>query len=146
MPARAQQRVLARQVDLVAHARRGGGEVAHIYGLGEEVFGAELHGAHRGLDVTLSREQDDRAAQGPEPLEHLQPPDVGEVQVEDHDVGAHAIECLEPRLGGSGAPHFVANLVEVVPHGAQHVGVVVDQEDAVSHGATRRAAPWRDRR
>jgi len=39
------------------------------------------------------------------------------VQVEDHDIGAHAIERLEARLGGIGAP-IRSRSLEVIPHGA----------------------------
>ena len=83
---------------------------------------------------------------GPQPLEDVQPVEVGDVQVEDHDVGTHAIEHLEARLGGAGALHVVADPVEVVADGAQHVAVVIDEQDAVSHGAARPAARSRDPR
>jgi len=109
--ARAQQRVLARQADLLAHARRGGGQMVHVYGLREEVLGPELHGAHRGLAVPLAGEEDDRAAPRLELLEHAQPPEVGKVWVEDYDVGTHAIERLEAGLAGGRARDLVPDPV-----------------------------------
>src|SRR5205807_3142876 len=35
------------------------------------------------------------------------------------------------------ARHLVAEALEVVPHGAYHIGVVVDQEQSLSHGGPR---------
>ena len=119
--------------------------MVHVYGLREEVLGPELHGAHRGLAVPLSGEEDDRAAPRLELLEHAQPPDVGKVRVEDYDVGTHAIERLEAGLAGGRARDLVPDPVQVVTEHAQQVGVVVDEEHAVSHGATHRAARWRGR-
>ena len=66
--------------------------------------------------------------------------------VEDDHIGSEPIERLEAGLGGTGALHCVADPVEVVAHGAQLIGVVIDQQDAVSHGATHRAARWLDPR
>src|SRR5205807_1723985 len=97
--------------------------MVHVYGLREEVLGPELHGAHRGLAVPLSGEEDDRAAPRLELLEHAQPPDVGKVRVEDYDVGTHAIERLEAGLAGGRARDLVPDPVQVVTEHAQQVGV-----------------------
>src|SRR5438105_384452 len=67
------------------------------------------------------------------------------MQVENHHVGAEAVERLETGLRRLGPPHLVADSIEVIPHGTQHVGVVVDQENAVRH-APSRAAPCGDPR
>jgi len=45
--------------------------VVQVHGLGDEVLGAELHGAHCGLDVTLAGEENDGASLGPQPLEDV---------------------------------------------------------------------------
>ena len=114
MVACTQQRVLACQADLLAHAGRGGGQMVHVNGLREEVLGTELHGAHGGLAVARSREENDRSAPRLELLEHAQSRDIGKVGVEDHDVGTHAIERLEAGLAGARPRDLVPDPVEVV--------------------------------
>src|SRR5260370_17792640 len=143
--ARPQQRVLARQADPLTHPRRGGGEKVEVHGLREKGLGTELHRPHRGLDIALPREQDDRAALGADPLEHLEPVEVGQVEGEDREVGARPPEGLEPLLRRARPAHLVPERVEVLAQHAQYVRVVVDQQHAVSHGAPR-AAPSPDRR
>ena len=68
------------------------------------------------------------------------------MEIEDDDGRAHALERLEARLRCVRASDLVADAVEVVADGAQHVAVVIDEQDAVSHGAARPAARSRDPR
>ena len=105
----------------------------HVHRLGEEILGAELHRFHRGLDVALPGQQDHRRALTPQPLEHDEPVRVGEVQVEQHHVGAHAVERVHRLLAGAVPPHFVADALEVVPDGADHIGIIVDEQQRISH-------------
>src|SRR5690348_2667409 len=104
------------------------------------MLGAELHRADRGGDVPVAREQDDRASLRAEPLEQLEPIQVWEMQIEDDDGRADALECLVARPCRIRARDLIPDTVEVVADGAQHVRVVIDEQDAVSHGALRRAA------
>src|SRR5207245_6078259 len=48
-----QQRVLTHQPDLVAYARRDGGQVIQVYGLRDDVLGARLHGARPRRNLSL---------------------------------------------------------------------------------------------
>src|SRR5881628_978766 len=60
-----QQRVLTHQPDLVAHARRDGGQVIQVHGLRDELLGAQLHGARPRRNVSLIGEENDGALPGP---------------------------------------------------------------------------------
>src|SRR5439155_1606289 len=91
----------------------------------------------RGLNVPLTRQENDRRALRAQPLEHLEAAHVGEVQVEDHHVGAEPLERRHAPLSRVLARHLVAEALEVVPDGAYHIGVVVDQEQGLSHGGPR---------
>ncbi len=55
------------------------------------------------------------------------------MQIEQHDVGAHAVERVYRLLAGPVAPHLVADALEVVPDRAEHARVIVDQQQRVSH-------------
>src|SRR3989440_5445882 len=79
----------------------------------------------------------DRRALRAQPLEHLEAAHVGEVQVEDHHIGAQPLERRHAPLSRVLARHLVAEALEVVPDGAHHVGVVVHQEQGLSHGGPR---------
>ena len=104
--------------------------------LREEVLGPELHRAHGRLDVTLPREQDDGAAARAQPFQHVEPARIRQVEVEDHYLGPHPLELVEARLAGLRAGDLEAEPVEVVAQRLAQVGVVVDQQDAVSHRGT----------
>src|SRR5438309_5361817 len=60
-----QQRVLTHQPDLVAYARRDGGQVIQVHGLRDDVLGAKLHGARPRRNVSLIGEENDGALPGP---------------------------------------------------------------------------------
>ena len=83
---------------LVGHPRGGGGQVLHVDRLGEEVLGAELHGADGGGDVALAGQQDDGGVPLAQVLEHLQAVHAGEAEVEDDHLGPQAVEGGQARL------------------------------------------------
>ena len=83
---------------LVGHPGGGGGEVLHVHRLGEEVLGAELHGADRGGDVALAGEEDDGGVPLAQVLEHLQAVHARQPEIQDDDFGPEAVEGGQPRL------------------------------------------------
>ena len=105
----------------------------HVDGLGEKVLGAELHRFDGGLDVALAGQQNHRRTFPPQPLQHDEPARVGEMQVEEHHVGTHAVERLHRLLAGAVAPDLVADALEVVADGAQHARVIVHEQQRISH-------------
>ena len=107
----------------------------HVHGLREEILRAELHGAHRSLDVSLAREQDDGPVLAAQALEDDEPAGVGEVQVENHDVGSHPPERLDACVAGRLAQHLVTEAFEIVPDRAQDACVVIHEQQRVSHAA-----------
>jgi hypothetical protein len=111
---------------LVRHPGGRRGQVLHVDGLGEEVFGAELHRANRGGDVGLAGEEDDGGVALAEVLQHLHAVHPGEPEVEDHHLRAQAVEGGQPGLAAQLASDLVADPLEVVADAAQHVNVVVD--------------------
>jgi len=133
---RAQQSVLAGEVDLLGDAGRGGGEQGHVDRLDHEVLGTELHRAHRGLDIALAGEQDDRGAARAQLLQHVEAAGAGEVEIQDHHLGPEPLVRLQSRLASRFARHLIAEALEVVADGPQHVRVIVDEEQRVSHGAS----------
>src|SRR5438876_1036074 len=60
-----QQHVLTHQPDLVAYARRDGGQVIQVHGLRDDMLGAKLHGARPRRNVSLIGEENDGALPGP---------------------------------------------------------------------------------
>src|SRR5207302_939629 len=105
--------------------------------LREKMLGAELHGAYRGLDVALAREQNDRRALRAQALEHIEAAHVGEVQIKDHHVGAQSLERRHAPFSGVLPRHLVAQALEVVTYRPHHIGVIVDEEYGLSHGGLR---------
>ena len=105
----------------------------HVHGLGQKILGTELHRFHRGLDVALAGQQNHRRTLPAQSLEHGEPARVGEMEIEQHDVGAHAVKRVYRLLAGPVAPDLVADALEVVPDRAEHARVIVDQQQRVSH-------------
>src|SRR5256884_3593890 len=60
-----QQHVLTHQPDLVAYARRDGGQGIQVHGLRDHLLGAKLHGARPRRNVSLIGEENDGALPGP---------------------------------------------------------------------------------
>ena len=130
----AQQRLVdPAEPRLVGHPGGGGGEVLHVHRLGEEVLGAELHGADRGGDVALAGEEDDGGVPLAQVLEHLQAVHPRQAQVEDDHLGPQAIERGQPRLAAQLPGDLVRQALEVVPDAAQNVDIVIDEEDGSGH-------------
>src|SRR3989442_12364661 len=63
------------------------------------------------------------------------------MEVQDPDLGTEPLERRPALLAGPLARHLVAEALEVVPHGAEHVGVVIDQQQGLSHGAIPPSPP-----
>ncbi len=118
---------------LVGHPGGRGGEVLHVHRLGEEVLGAELHGADRGGDVALAGEENDGGVPLPQVLEDLQAVHPRQAQVQDHHLGPQAIERGQPRLAAQLPGDLVRQPLEVVPDAAQNVDIVIDEEDGSGH-------------
>src|SRR2546426_9690911 len=57
------------------------------------------------------------------------------MEIQDDDFGMQPLERRHALLAGPLARHLVAEALEVVPHGAEHVGVVIDEQQGLSHGA-----------
>ena len=85
-----------------------GGEVRHVHRLGQEVLGAELHGAHRGGDVAVAGEEDDRGVPVAQMLQHLHPVHAGKPEIQDDDVGMQPVVGGQPRLPAQLAGDLVA--------------------------------------
>ena len=62
-------------------------EAGEVHGLGQVVGGAAAQGVHRGLDARLSRDQDDFGAAGPWSSRRSRPAAVGQMDVDEDDVG-----------------------------------------------------------
>jgi hypothetical protein len=124
---------------LVGDPRRGRGQVLHVHRLGEEVLGAELHGPDSGGDVRFGRKQDDRGVPLAEALQHLHAVDPGKVQVEDDHLGAEPVERGQARLAAQLPGDLVAELLEIVADAAEHIDVVIDEENRYGHSVTLNA-------
>src|SRR3989442_15881936 len=57
------------------------------------------------------------------------------MEIQDHDFGPQPLERRHALLAGPLARHLVAQALEVVPDGAEHVAVVIDEQQGLSHGA-----------
>ena len=125
---------------LVGHARGGGGQVLHVHRLGQEVLGAELHGADRGGDVALAGEQDDGGVPLAQVLQHLHAVHARQPEIQDDDLGPQPVEGGQARLAAQLPGHLVAQALEVVPDAAQNVDIVIDEENGSGHAAL----PWED--
>jgi hypothetical protein len=107
--------------------------VLHVHRLGQEVFGAELHGADGGGDVGLPGEEDDGGVALAQALQHLHPVHAREPEVEDHHLGPDPVEGGQPGLAAQLTGDLVAQPLEVVADAAEDVNVVVDEEDGSGH-------------
>ena len=118
---------------LVGDARGRGGEVRHVHGLGQEVLGAELHGAHCGGDVAVAGEENDGGIPVAQMLQHLHPVHAGKPKIEDDDVGTEPVVRGQPRLPAQLAGNLVAQALEVVADAPQDIDIVVDQKYRIRH-------------
>jgi hypothetical protein len=110
--------------------------VLHVHGLGEEVLRPELHGPDRSADVRFGGEEDDRGVPLAEALQHLHAVDPGKVEVEDDHFGPEPVEGGQARLATQLPGDLVAELLEVVADAAQHIDIVIDEENRYRHSVT----------
>ena len=117
-----------------------GEQLVHAERLGDEVVGA---GIERGDLVGLllaHREDDDRdLAPAPESLDHLDPVDARQAEVEHDDIGMVARRELEALLARLGQVDVVAAGPQVDAERAPDLRLVVDDEHP-AHAAGRRQA------
>ena len=113
---------------------RAGQKIGICLALDEVVLGAAVHGPGREQLVPQAGEDDDRdlGRAGVDGGKGLDPPAVGQRQVQQHDIDAAALDalkrCPEPIdvLDLVGVPQAVG---ERLPNQAGVPGVVLDQED-----------------
>jgi hypothetical protein len=67
-------------------------------------------------------------------LQHLHAVHAGEPEVQDDHLGTQPVERRQPGLAAQLPGHLVGQPLEVVPDAAQHVDVVIDEEDGSAHG------------
>ena len=101
----------------------------------DEVVGAELDGAHRGLDVAVAGDHHDRGIHAPlaQALQRRQAVHARQPDVEHDDVVGRARHPVE---AGFAAVDRVDRIALVAQHAAQraaHAGFVVDDEDGRLH-------------
>lgn len=105
------------------------------------------------VEILAERPLADRALQvpvgRPEALQHVEPQSVGKLEVEHHHVRPFPGRRLQRLLAGRGAHELVPGVLQERAHAPEHVGIVVHQEDRVSHapfrGTNTRSAPGRIR-
>ncbi len=112
--------------------------------LREVVVAAELEPEHA-VDLSVTRGEEDHRnlRRLPQALDHLEPVDVGEPDVEHHEAGPVVADRLEPGLTARRLQHPVALAGEIELDEVGDVRFVVDDEDRSpfhgSHGRTPRA-------
>ena len=128
-----QQLVEPPQPDLVGHPGDRGDQVLQVHRLGQEILGAELHGLHRGGDVAVTGQEDDRGVSLLEAGQGLQPIHAGQVQVEHHHLGAEPVVGGETGFGIELAGYLVAGPLEDDADRSQDVHIVIDQQYRIRH-------------
>ena len=123
-----------RQVGLDAAAQHGadaGDQLARRVRLGDVVVGAELEPDHLVDLVVLGADHDHRHVGGlPDLAADLGARDAGQHQVEQHDVGAGAVELRQRIMAGGGDGHLEPLLAEHVGEGIAVALLVLDDQYA----------------
>ena len=101
----------------------------------DEVEGAQLDGSNGGLDVSVSRNHDDRRIHSPfvETRQRGQPVHAGKPDVEDDDVVWRARDAIEARFTGVDGIDRVAFVAQNAAERATDARFVVDDEDRWFH-------------
>ena len=101
--------------------------------LREVVEHAQLERRDGLLDASMGRHHDDHRVRidRADLPQHVNPGLIGQLQVEQHEIGQVARERLEPRLAVGGLEHVVVPRGEMLAHRPPLERVVVDDEDAV---------------
>jgi len=111
-------------------------QLRHGEGLGHIVISPQAQPHHLVELGSLGREHDDGhvVAALPQGLQHLEAVDVGQHDVQDHQVQVPLADRLEgrPTIGGSDC--LVAVQLEVHLQSAEDRVVVLDDQDALAHG------------
>ena len=111
------------------HGADAGDQLARGVGLGDVVVGAELEADHLVDLVVLGADHDHRDARGlPDGAAHLGAGDPGQHQVEQHDVGAVAVELGERGVAVGRDRDLEALLAEHVGEGLAVALFVLDDE------------------
>ena len=121
--------VYAAEPRLVGDPGGGGGQVLHVHRLGQEVLGAELHGAHRRGDVRLAREQDDGGVPLAQVLQHFQAIHPGKPEIQHDHLRPKPIEGGQACLPAQLPCDLIAQSLEIVSDTAQNVDIIVDQQN-----------------
>ena len=123
--------------DLALHPQRAGHvgqghlDAGKVDGLRQVVDGAPSKGVHRGLDARVSRDQDDLGGRGGlERVQEVEPAAVGQVKVDEQDVGRARRDFLAGLLQGAGARHREALAPDQLGQPEQEPRVVVDDQRA----------------
>ena len=90
--------------------------------------------------VAGGNDDDGHAAHGPKHAEHLEPVDIGQAQVEDHEVGPVVDGLLQSAQPGLRTGHRVASVRKGTDQGRPDAGVVFDNEDR-GHASYRSPPP-----
>jgi hypothetical protein len=78
-------------------------------------------------------------------LQHFQAVHSREPEVQDHHLGADPVESGEAGLAAQLPGDLIAEPLEVIPDAAQHVDIVIDEENGSGHaGASRGCCVKRD--
>ena len=118
-------------------AQRGadaGEQLLGVERLRDVVVGAGVERAHL-LRLLVAGGQHDHGhvAERAQAAQHVEPVEVGEAEVEDHDVGAAVGGDHDRRLAGRGLEHLEVAAAQRRAQRAPERGVVFDEEDR-AHG------------
>ena len=120
-----------------------GDELARAERLGDVVVGAELE-AEDAVDLAVAggEEQHRHVARGAQSAAHLEAVDVGQADVEQHDLRPMLRDQLEPAFAVRGLQHSESGLAQVHVEQVGDVRIVLDHHDGalalrhVGHAAT----------
>ncbi len=133
----AQRAHLALQPGGLQRALRHQQQAVGLERLLDVVVGAALDGRHRGLDVAVAGDDDDRQV-GVRLLgdvEHLQPVEAAALQpdVEDDELRAALLDRLQRLVGIAGDARAVAVVLQEARHHLADVRLVIDDQDVRGH-------------
>jgi hypothetical protein len=109
-----------------------GDQLAQVVGLDEVVVGSEVEAVHPGPQVGAGRRDEDRhLRRAADAGADLEPVDVGQPEVEQHDVrGPGAVlEALEGVVGGADPAHVEPVPAQHIVLGGRHPVVVLHQQE-----------------
>src|SRR5258708_7477600 len=125
-------RQLAVRVGLAAahHGLHACGELVGAEGLGHVVVGADLQAAQDVLFLVARGEHDDRGlGLVANAAAHFEAVNLGQVAVEEDDVGAFAFPALQRLLAINGGEYVVSLAAQRVGHQIQKIDVVVNDQN-----------------